>query len=581
MEQIQKYESLVGTMIDGRYRVLAVRGVGGMAVVLKAEDTHMHRTVALKLLSEEYSSDDEAMRRFVNESKAVALLDHEHIVSIYDVAFDSKHNYIVMEYLDGLTLKEYMMQKGKFSFEETLAFTAQILSALEHAHSKGVIHRDIKPQNILLLSDGKVKVADFGIAKTPDSKAIANSDKALGTVHYISPEQAAGDPTGVYSDLYSVGVMLYEMITGRLPFEADTPLAVAMMQINNQPTPPRKLDPGIPKGLEQIILKSMAKKPSERFKSAKSMLRALEIIREKPNAVFEDRPKAIKHLNEEEVSPEVPQGFFARLLNTLKPKKNTCVKVKKAPRTMFPVIMGVFSAFCLVAGVVGVIFLVSFFNGTFTGSSYSQNVPNLVGKVLSENLKKELEANNYQIVELKNVYDENSEPNTILAQKPEAGTPRKSAGNGKKIEITLTVSMGEENITLPDVAMLDHESAREILEDLKFNVTPAYDFSDTVLDGYVIGTIPEFGSPANPGDEITLVISRGQNIEHGTVPDLTGLSLEEAKQKITDSGFLFGDVTRKPSSAADNTVIEQSVPANTQAAKHHTKINLVVSIENT
>lgn len=578
MEQIQKYESLVGTMIDGRYRVLSVRGVGGMAVVLKAEDTHMHRTVALKLLSEEYSADDEAMRRFVNESKAVAMLDHEHIVSIYDVAFDSRHNYIVMEYLDGLTLKEYMMQKGKLSLEEALTFTHQILLALEHAHNKGVIHRDIKPQNILLLADGKVKVADFGIAKTPDSKAIANDDKAMGTVHYISPEQAAGDPTGVYSDLYSVGIMLYEMVTARLPFEADTPLAVAMMQINNQATPPRKLDPSIPKGLEQIILKSMAKKPSERFKSAKSMLRAVEIIREKPNAVFEDRPKAIKHLNDQETEEQVPATFFARLVAALKPKNSP--HGKKPPRTMFPVIFGVFSAFCLVAGVVGIIFLVNFFNGTLTGSAYSQNVPNLVGRVLNENLKKELEVNNYQIVELKNIYDDSTETGTIISQKPEAGTPRKAAGNGKKIEITLTISMGAESIPIPNVAMLDHENARETLENLKFKVNHIYEYSDTVLDGCIIGTSPAIGTPASPGDEITLIISRGQDVIYTTVPDLSGLTLDQAKEKLAESGLLLGEIQRTPSEKGADTIVSQSIPANGKAVKNHSKIDVVVSMGN-
>lgn len=566
MEQVQKYESLVGTMIDGRYRVLSVRGIGGMAVVLKAEDTHMHRTVALKLLSEEYSADDEVMRRFVNESKAVALLDHEHIVSIYDVAFDSRHNYIVMEYLDGLTLKEHIMRRGKLSLDEALNFTKQILTALEHAHEKGVIHRDIKPQNILLCGEDKVKVADFGIAKTPDSKAIANSEKAMGTVHYISPEQAAGNPTGFYSDLYSVGVMLYEMVTGRLPFEADTPLAVAMMQLNNQPTPPRKLEPTIPKGLEQIILKCMAKKPAERFKSARSMLRAIEIIQNRPNAVFEDRPKAVKNLADDEKPDK----------NKKKSPENA--KEKKAPNTLFPVILGVFCAFILVAGFVGISALFSFFNGTLSNSSHSQKVPDLIGRSYNDTLVSELTANNYTITEIKYHFDEESDPNTVIAQDPAPGTSRKTAGASKKIELSLTVSMGQESIPIPNVAMLDYRQAQLLLEERGLTVQIVQEYSDTVPEGNVIKATPEIGTLAAAGDEITLSVSRGQNVVLGKVPKLKGLSLNEAKKLLTENNFAIGSITYEPSKQDEGTVLSQSIKAGTQAAKGHTQIDLVISI---
>ena len=574
MDQLQKYESLIGTMIDGRYRIISVRGIGGMAVVLKAEDTYMHRTVALKLLSEEYSSDDEAMRRFVNESKAVALLDHPHIVSIYDVAFDSRHNYIVMEYLDGLTLKEYMMQKGRLTLDEALIFTKQILTALEHAHDKGVIHRDIKPQNILLLQNGTLKVADFGIAKTPDSRAIANTEKAMGTVHYISPEQAAGNPTGVYSDIYSVGVMLYEMVTGRLPFEAETPLAVAMMQLNNQPTPPRKIDPSLPKGLEQIILKCMAKKPSERFKSARSLLRAVEIIRERPNAVFEDRPKAVKSLNDNETSnSNKSKGFLSNLFKSQDKNPN------KGPRTLFPIIMGVFSAFCLVAGVVGAIFLISFFNGSLSNFSYSQKVPNLIGRTYNETLVNELTANNYTITEIKYHYDKDSTPNTIIMQTPEGGSTRKSSGNNKKIEIQLTLSLGEESVPIPNICMLDYREAQIILEERGLTVQLTQEYSDTVPEGSVISTFPNIGTLAAAGDKITINVSRGQNITLGKVPALEGLNLTEAQRIIAENNFEIGKITREPSDLPTDTIISQSIPANSQAAKNHTKIDLVVSIQ--
>ncbi len=567
MENAQKYESLIGTMIDGRYKVLSLRGIGGMAVVLKAEDTHMHRTVALKILSEEYSSDEDAVRRFVNESKAVALLDHEHIVAIYDVAFDGKYKYIVMEYLDGHTLKEYMLERGKLSVDEALGFTEQILSALEHAHEKGVIHRDIKPQNILLLPDGKLKVADFGIAKTPDSKSMPNNEKAMGTVHYISPEQAAGNPTGFFSDLYSVGVMLYEMVTGRLPFEASTPLSVAMMQINNQPTPPRKLDPAIPKGLEQIILKSMSKNPADRFKSARSMLRAVQIVHAKPNAVFEDRPKAVKELPAERANAD-----------SKKPKQKSGVVYKNSRRTMFPVILGVFCAFTLVAAVVVAIVAISFFNGSLAGG-YQQKVPNLIGKKYNDTLVAQLNSNNYRLIAIDYIYDENCDPNTIMKQSPEAGANRRTTGSNAPIDLSITVSLGKESIAIPKLAMQDAREAQILLEDRGLTVQISEEYSDVVPEGNVIGTVPQADNYAAAGDAITLIVSRGPNVIMGTVPTLTGMSFADAKRIIAENNYELGEITREPSDLATDTVISQSPDAGSQAAKYHTKIDLTLSIQ--
>lgn len=576
MENTQKYEALIGTLIDERYRVLDIRGAGGMAVVLKAEDTHMNRSVALKILSDEFSSDEEAVRRFVNESKAVALLDHEHIVAIYDVAFDGKYKYIVMEYLDGLTLKEYMMKKGRLPVDEALDFTEQILTALEHAHNKGVIHRDIKPQNIIILPGGVLKVADFGIAKTPDSKTISHSDKAMGTVHYISPEQAAGNPTGFYSDLYSVGVMLYEMVTGRLPFEAETPLAIAMMQINNQPTPPRKIDPSISKGLEQIILKTMSKNPADRFKSARSMLRAIQIIKEKPNAVFEDRPKAVKSIGKEKEAPEERKGFFARLFSR---DDDPNVRYKSGRRTLFPVIMGVFLAFFLVAAIVLGIFMISFFNGSLSSFGISQKVPDVVGKTYNDTLTAELFANNYRITAVDYLYDETYEPNTIVRQSPEANTVKKTTGAGGKIDLSLVVSLGPESVPIPDVSTFDYREAQIMLQERGLIVQTAEEFSDVISEGYVIGTSPAAGAHAAAGDTLILYVSKGQNIVYGKIPNVVGLSLEGAKALIHENSFMIGDIIREPSSEETDTVLSQSIAPGTDAAKEHTKINLVISIK--
>ena len=265
---MDKYDSFIGKVLDGRYKILEVLGVGGMAFVLKAEDLMMNRVVAIKILNDQYNGDEQAETRFINESKAVAMLSHKNIVSVYDVAIYPDMKYIVMEYLDGITLKEYLDKKGALPWKEACIYIGQVLRALEHAHSKGVIHRDIKPQNIILQKNGEIKVTDFGIAKLPNDSSLTTTEKAIGTVYYISPEQASGKETSFSSDIYSVGVMLYEALTGRLPFVAESPVTIALMQINDQPTPPKEINDQIPLGVSQIVMKAMQKDTAARFATA-------------------------------------------------------------------------------------------------------------------------------------------------------------------------------------------------------------------------------------------------------------------------------------------------------------------------
>ena len=293
MEATQRFEKYVGQVFDGRYRIQKIIGIGGMAVVFEAEDFVMKRTVALKLLKDEINNDVQSVRRFINESRAVAMLNHPNIVAIYDVTVKDDLKYIVMENIRGITLKSYMNRKGVLNVKEALSFTEQILMALEHAHSKGIIHRDIKPQNIMLLRNGTIKVADFGIAKLPDVNETQEEQnkKAIGTVYYISPEQASGKPIDARSDLYSLGVMLYEMVTGRLPFRSEQLLNVAKMQVNEKPVPPSKRNAAVPKGVEQLILCAMEKDPAKRFQSAKEMLRVVTQLKNNPQANI----KLLKH----------------------------------------------------------------------------------------------------------------------------------------------------------------------------------------------------------------------------------------------------------------------------------------------
>ena len=276
----------IGAVFDGRYKIERIVGIGGMAFVYEATDLIHNRKVAIKLLKDKFSDDTRAVKRFINESKSLELLNHPNIVKIFDISVNTQHKYIVMEYINGITLRKYMNYKLPLEWREAVEFTEQILLALDHAHTKGVIHRDIKPQNIMIMQGGKIKVTDFGIAKIPKSESLTLVDKAIGTVYYISPEQASSRKIDARSDIYSLGVMLYEMVTGKLPFTADTPIAVIFKHINDACTSPCKLNPSIPRGLEQIILCAMEKNPQNRYQSAAQMLRHLRRLKLDQNTVF-------------------------------------------------------------------------------------------------------------------------------------------------------------------------------------------------------------------------------------------------------------------------------------------------------
>ena len=279
-------ENYVGKRLDGRYEIMEIIGVGGMAVVYKAFDNMDQRTVAVKILKDEYIANEEFKRRFKNESKAIAVLSHPNIVKVFDVSYGDMLQYIVMEYVDGITLKEYTQQQGKVNIREALYFVTQILRALQHAHDKGIVHRDVKPQNIMLQSDGTIKVTDFGIARFSRSETRTMTDGAIGSVHYISPEQAKGNITDAKTDLYAVGVVLYEMLTGSLPFQSDNAVSVALMQLQKEPAMPRALNPEIPVGLEQIIMKAMQKNVIDRYQSASEMLYDIDCYKRNPNIKF-------------------------------------------------------------------------------------------------------------------------------------------------------------------------------------------------------------------------------------------------------------------------------------------------------
>ncbi|MBQ2810198.1 MAG: serine/threonine protein kinase [Clostridia bacterium] len=291
-EIYEKYEKLEGTLLDDRYLLEKLIGIGGMAIVFRAKDTYTNdNTVAIKMLKDEIACDKTMLKRFKNEFRVENDIRHTNIVNMYDFCTNGEKKYMVMEYVSGITLKRYLKAKGgPLSFEEIMSYTIQTLKALKAAHDGGVIHRDVKPQNIMVLRNGLIKVMDFGIAKLPNAETVTMTDKAIGTVYYMSPEQASAKPIDCRSDLYSLGAMIYELATGKLPFDGESPVSIAVMQINNEPTPPREINPDIPVGLEQIILCAMSKKPSERFQSADSMLDYVKRLQKNKKIKFDKLP---------------------------------------------------------------------------------------------------------------------------------------------------------------------------------------------------------------------------------------------------------------------------------------------------
>ena len=560
----EKYRALIGKVIDGRYEVQKVKGVGGMAVVLEALDLQKERTVAVKMLNEKYANDNAAIRRFVNESKAIALLSNDHIVDIYDVAFTGKSKYIVMEYIDGITLRDFMKRYAPLGIDRSIDFCVQILSALQHAHEKSVVHRDIKPQNIMVQANGKLKVTDFGIAQISGGAQSSNG-VAMGTVYYISPEQASGNPTTFSSDLYSVGVMLYEMTTGKLPFEADTPLAIAMMQVNNEPVRPRKLNPRIPQGLEQIILKAMDKSPENRFHSAKSMLRALEIVKKDKTVVFEDTKAAQNGaVKTEPIKTETESDV----------KKQN----KESPKTMFPIILGVTLAFLLVAIVGGVFLVTSLFNHANNDGSITVNIPQMVGEKYDQILIDSMKERNIalQITYVSNdVYGKD----VVSYQEPAAGQTRKIRSKNDLFTVKLQVSQGKSSFVMEDFTGKEFRATKIELEKRGVQTVSEEKYDRSVPAGFVISTEPAEGVTVYNGDTVKIVISNGAEVVYSNMIDVRGQELASAKRKLYNANFVVGNLTREYSdSVPEGCVIRQSVKPGTSTPQKQTPVDLVVSL---
>jgi len=550
MESFEKY---VGEVFDKRYRILKVIGIGGMAVVFEANDLLMRRNVAVKMLKADISNDAAAVKRFINESKAVSMLSHPNIVNIFDVSVKDNLKYIVMELVDGITLKNYILKKRVLSFGETIRITEQILLALHHAHSKGIVHRDIKPQNIMMLKNGVIKVADFGIAKLPNAETVTMTDKAIGTVFYISPEQASGKPIDRRSDIYALGVTMYEMVTGKLPFVSDNPVSVAIMQVKNRPKPPSEINGQIPKGLEQIILGAMEKNPDNRFQSAAQMLRHLQQIKSNPGTIFK-MPKA----------NENGQGDQSQKSQKLPSNVKKLNPQKRSSRSMFPVIAGVASAFLIVC-IVAFCAMWPKMKKTMSKNDAKQIViPNLVGAYYSDSLEKQLETSGYYNVEA--IFEASSDENKgkILIQDPLPDEKRMVNPDDpdQKCELTLRVGLGIQEHKLPDYAYMEKRAVKKELQlTYQMQVREEEVSDEYIPEGYVVRTEPAAGENVYTGGTITLYVSSTKTSENNPVPNVVGKTIEDASSVLAARGFRIGLINEVYSDTYERGVVIKQDPA--------------------
>ena len=528
-------DKYIGKRLDGRYVIKEIIGVGGMAVVYKAYDNIEDRIVAIKILKEEFVSNEEFLRRFRNESKAIAMLSHPNIVKVYDVSFGDLIQYIVMEYIDGITLKEYIEQQGSLRWKDAVHFTIQILRGLQHAHDKGIVHRDVKPQNIMVLPDGTIKVTDFGIARFARSEQRTITDKAIGSVHYISPEQARGETTDEKADVYSVGVMLYEMLTGQLPFQAESAVSVAIMQLQRDPTLPREINGSIPLGLEQITMHAMQKDPSRRYQSAAEMLCDLEAFKKDPAITFQYNYFV----------DDAPTRFVTAEGEEAEPAEEETETNEKSP--IIPILAGVATTF--VIAIVAV--LIFFLPKLFGGSGDEIPCPDFKGLYFSDVETDE----EYAVFELNDEWDYNTEYEYGYIYDQSQPADKKLKEGAK---ITLYVSLGKKTVKVPDV--YGHTSSLAVSELKAEGFVPVIQEmpDEEVAKNVVISTNPTKGTSVYEGTEVVVYVSSGKPTTYVDLKDFVGMSEDEAKEMIERVGLKVGSITPVNSTKPKGVVVSQS-----------------------
>ena len=559
-------DKYLGTMLDDRYEILEVIGTGGMAVVYKAMCHRLNRYVAVKILRDELANDEEFRKRFQTEAQAVAMLSHPNIVSVYDVSHSDGVEYIVMELIEGVTLMQYMKKKGALGWKEALHFAVQISKALEHAHEKGIVHRDIKPQNIMILKDGTIKVADFGIAAL-ESAQEKKSDQTVGSVHYIAPEQARGEQPDPRSDIYSLGVVMYEMLTGKMPYDGDTAEQVAMKHITGHPVPPQELNPDIPEELAAITLKAMNSDINARYQSASELLRDLEDFRKQQAAANlgsgSDEDLEILDVITPDVHPIGKAGELSKEKYARRRRRSRKVSILSGACGVLVFLIAVF------------VFLWNYWLRDIFSVADRINIPNFVGASY-EDIVNSSEFKKLFNFEVNYAIDPDVPEGQIISQDPEADRSMMVVPEG--IDVSLTVSTGVRQTVIPDVTNKHYQEATIELQNAGFIFEIANtEASDTVTVDYVISTDPAPGEELAAGSTVFLTVSAGPSIKLVTMPNLVGSTEKDAIARIESSNLSYGDTTYIHSDYDEGTVIRQSIDAYSDV-EEHTRIFIWVSL---
>ena len=550
----------IGRMLDDRYEILEVIGSGGMAVVYKARCHRLNRLVAIKVLKDENLQDEDFRRRFHAEGQAVAMLSHPNIVSVYDVSTSGDADYIVMELIDGITLKQYMERKGVLNWKETLHFAIQIAKALEHAHSRGLVHRDIKPHNVMVLKNGSVKVADFGIAQVM-TQSDTMTKEALGSVHYISPEQAKGGRVDHRSDLYSLGVVMYEMIAGRPPYDGDTPVSVAIQHINAVPEKPSAFNPNIPEGLEQIIMRSMSHDLADRYATATALLYDMDELRKDPAAHFVFQrlerntgglaaAEAVRSGGEESIAEQTVK----KNEDASRKKQRKAEETEERSRVTVIAIVA-----CSIVALLAILVCMVLLVGNTPPTVRQVQIPGLVGRYFDDLPQ----YSGIVVVQQVPEYSTEYEKGKIIRQEPEGGTY-----HNEGTVVFVVVSLGEEPpaSTMVDLVGMDATTARKYLEDLDISlyILPREEHSDSIAAGRITRTRPADGEPLRKGETVILWISLGPKTETARMPNLlagAGYMMDTAETILHNNKFYNLEWIPVDSTEPKGRVLSQSVPA--------------------
>lgn len=550
-------DKYIGKILDDRYEIIELIGSGGMANVYKALCHRLNRYDAVKIMRDETASNTELRRRFRAESQAVAMLSHPNIVSVYDVSHSDDVEYIVMELIDGITLKQYLQKKSVLDPAEVLDFTIQTAKALEHAHSKGIIHRDIKPQNIMLLKDGMIKVADFGIASL-ENTIEENNGETVGSVHYIAPEQARGEAPDARSDIYSLGIVMYEMLTGKLPYVGNSDVEVAVKHMNTDPVTPRDIVPSIPEELERICLKAMNSNIDERYQTASEMLADLE------------------QYKAQSLAAHVLEDSEAVLIDSEEPPRRRAQRSRRSKKIALS--SGILAVLLFV--IIGFVFLNGYFLKDLFSDPVKVKVDNFVGRYYEDVIN---DKDYKKIYDFKVTFkvDLEHEYGIILSQDPESGRSKTVSDKGSKIVVELvcaaeTVDDQKRLLKVPNIVNHEREEAISMVQDAGFTYSLEQAPSDSITKGYVISTDPVAGAAADEGSEIKIIISTGPETVMTKVPQLKGLSKDAAIAKIESSNLSIGSISTAESDLDAGTVIDQNIAAGTEI-EEHTKISITVS----